>query len=194
MKPAKRKAVRLCKNRTAFKNNNIKNTVNATNFIATGARQASAKAAFRAEIMTGTAGPALAQQTQPNAKADVSDVSDVQAPIHAGLRCNVTATADVSDVSAKDFRPCKRRTTKAHFADSGAAFLHQLDRHINRRPFRAVRRCDTVNPGARHTTRSAGNLPDSEVFSRSEFEAALMHQVSHGYGAGSAYPQGRQHD
>ena len=27
----------------------------------------------------------------------------------------------------------------------------------------------TVRPGARHTTKQAGNLPDSEVFSRSEF-------------------------
>ena len=31
---------------------------------------------------------------------NVSGVSDVQAPIHAGLRCNVSETADVSGVSA----------------------------------------------------------------------------------------------
>ena len=48
--------------------------------------------------------------------------------------------------------------------------------------------------GASHTTKQADNLPDTEVFSRSEFEDGLSFQGVHGYGAGSAYPQGRQHN
>ena len=55
-------------------------------------------------------------------------------------------------------------------------------------------RRDTFQPGAQHTTKQAGNLPDSEVFSRSKFEDGLSFQGIHGYGAGSAYPQGRQHN
>jgi hypothetical protein len=50
----------------------------------------------------------------------------------------------------------------------------------------------TVRPGARHTMYTAGNLPDSEVFSRPEFSNAAPRRV-HGFGAGSAYPQGRRH-
>ena len=50
----------------------------------------------------------------------------------------------------------------------------------------------TVRHGARHTMYTAGNLPDSEVFSRPEFSNAALRRV-HGFGAGSAYPQGRQH-
>jgi hypothetical protein len=44
--------------------------------------------------------------------------------------------------------------------------------------------CATVVPGAQNTTDTAGNLPDSEVFSRPEFKVL---------GVGIAYPQGRQH-
>ena len=43
---------------------------------------------------------------------------------------------------------------------------------------------DTISFGAIHTTKQAGNLPDSEVFSRSEFDAGLNFQGSDGYGAG----------
>ena len=44
--------------------------------------------------------------------------------------------------------------------------------------------CDRVTIGAQNTTDNAGNLPDSEVFSRPEFKVL---------GVGIAYPQGRQH-
>ncbi len=57
---------------------------------------------------------------------------------------------------------------------------------------RQVRRCAKVIPGARHTTDNAGSLSDNEVFSRPEFsDVGLPHIYS--FGAGSAYPQGRQH-
>ncbi len=56
----------------------------------------------------------------------------------------------------------------------------------------AAPRRGTVRPGASHTIEVAGNLPDSEVFSRPEFSNAALCRV-HGFGAGSAYPQGRQH-
>lgn len=51
---------------------------------------------------------------------------------------------------------------------------------------------DKIARGAEHTIGNAGNLPDSEVFSRSEF-GHVAHGSMHGFGAGSAYPQGRQH-
>jgi hypothetical protein len=51
----------------------------------------------------------------------------------------------------------------------------------------------TVHLGARHTTKQAGDLSDNEVFSRPEFENADLRCI-HGFGAGSAYPQGRQHN
>ena len=51
-----------------------------------------------------------------------------------------------------------------------------------------------VRFGAQHTPKQAANIPDSDVFSRSEFEDGLSFQGIHGYGAGSAYPQGRQHN
>jgi hypothetical protein len=52
--------------------------------------------------------------------------------------------------------------------------------------------CSRIVRGARHTMKQAGDLPDSEVFSRSEFGHAA-HGGMHGFGAGSAHPQGRQH-
>ena len=52
--------------------------------------------------------------------------------------------------------------------------------------------CSRIVRGAEHTIGNAGNLPDSEVFSRSEF-GHVAHGSMHGFGAGSAYPQGRQH-
>jgi len=48
----------------------------------------------------------------------------------------------------------------------------------------AANRCAKVLPGAQNTPDNAGNLPDSEVFSRPEFKVL---------GVGIAYPQGRQH-
>ena len=56
----------------------------------------------------------------------------------------------------------------------------------------AVKGCDSIHSGASHTTDTAGNLPDSEVFSRPEFVSAGLSRL-HDFGAGSAYPQGRQH-
>lgn len=52
----------------------------------------------------------------------------------------------------------------------------------------------TIHHGAQHTMYKAGYLPDNEVFSRPEFllNAALRRFYS-GFGAGSAYPQGRRH-
>ena len=47
-------------------------------------------------------------------------------------------------------------------------------------------------PVLSHTVEIAGNLPDSEVFSRPEFGNAALRRL-HGFGAGSAHPQGRQH-
>ena len=52
--------------------------------------------------------------------------------------------------------------------------------------------CSRIVRGAEHTIGNAGDLPDSEVFSRSEFGHAA-HGGMHGFGAGSAHPQGRQH-
>lgn len=52
--------------------------------------------------------------------------------------------------------------------------------------------CDKIARGARHTTKQAGSHTETVVFSRSEFGNAA-HGGMHGFGAGSAYPQGRQH-
>ena len=57
----------------------------------------------------------------------------------------------------------------------------------------AVNRCATFQPGAQHTMEYAGNLPDSEVFSRPEFKDVSKFGRIYGFGAGSVYPQGRQH-
>jgi hypothetical protein len=54
------------------------------------------------------------------------------------------------------------------------------------------RRCAKVISGARHTTDNAGSLSDNEVFSRPEFFDVGFPHI-YGFGAGSAYPQGRQH-
>ncbi len=59
-------------------------------------------------------------------------------------------------------------------------------------PAKAPRRCATVQPGAIHTMKQAGHHPESVVFSRPKFTATGL-PVAHGYGAGSAYPRGRQH-
>ncbi|MEO6320111.1 MAG: hypothetical protein ABIR56_05575 [Polaromonas sp.] len=72
--------------------------------------------------------------------------------------CNTTATA-----------------MKNHTANISPGF---------RKRHTAVNRCDRIHAGAQNTTDTAGNLPDSEVFSRPEFKVL---------GVGIAYPQGRQH-
>jgi hypothetical protein len=51
----------------------------------------------------------------------------------------------------------------------------------------------TLIPGAINTTKQAGNLPDNEVFSRPEFGNVALSRI-HGFGAGSAYPQGLRHN
>ena len=49
----------------------------------------------------------------------------------------------------------------------------------------AVKGCDSIRSGAQNTKKQAGNLPDSEVFSRPEFKVL---------GVGIVYPQGRRHN
>jgi hypothetical protein len=51
----------------------------------------------------------------------------------------------------------------------------------------------TVHPGARHTTKQAGDLSDNEVFLRPEFDNAALRCID-SFGAGSATPQGRRHN
>jgi hypothetical protein len=53
--------------------------------------------------------------------------------------------------------------------------------------------CVKMHIGAEHTTKQAGNLPDSEVFSRPKFAHAAPRCI-HGFGAGIVYPQGRRHN
>jgi len=57
----------------------------------------------------------------------------------------------------------------ARQASAKACFGLKPSAGINRRQYCAVRRCDRILLGARHTTKQAGNLSDNEVFSRSEF-------------------------
>ena len=64
---------------------------------------------------------------------------------------------------------------------------------IDRRQYRAGGHRDRILPGAEHTTDNAGNLSDNEVFSRLKFRDGLNFQGIYGFGAGSVYPQGRQH-
>ena len=99
-----------------------------------------------------------------------------------------TTTATTSH-NATDFI-----ATGASKTSAGQAFYAFPDQRTDRLQYRVVGPRDTVHAGARHTTKQAGNLPDSEVFSRSEFESVLIFQRRDGYGAGSAYPQGRQHN
>ena len=59
----------------------------------------------------------------------------------------------------------------------------------------SVRRtlCATLQAGAINTTKQAFKLYVNELFSRPEFATTGI-PVVHGFGAGSAYPQGRQHN
>ena len=52
------------------------------------------------------------------------------------------------------------------------------------RDFTFSKGCASIHSGAEITIDTAGNLPDSEAFSRSEFKVLDV---------GIAYPQGRQH-
>ena len=86
-----------------------------------------------------------------------------------------TATRNATDFIAAE----------AFQTSTEAAFHTKPCAGINRRQYRAVRHRDRILPGAQNTTKQAGNLPDSEVFSRPEFKVL---------GVGIAYPQGRQHN
>ena len=74
--------------------------------------------------------------------------------------------------------------TKANQKGTTGSFYAKPCTGIERRQYRAVGHRDKIFPGAIHTTKQAGNLPDSEVFSRPEFKVLDV---------GIAYPQGRQH-
>ena len=82
----------------------------------------------------------------------------------------------------------------ARQASAGTVFTACPSQRTDRLEYRAAGPRDRIHAGASHTTKQAGNLPDSEVFSRSEFEAGPTFRLSDGFGAGSAYPQGRQHN
>ena len=75
--------------------------------------------------------------------------------------------------------------TGALQTSAGAAFHAKPCAGIDRRQYRAGGHRARILPGAQNTTKQAGNLPDSEVFSRPEFKVL---------GVGIAYPQGRQHN
>lgn len=53
--------------------------------------------------------------------------------------------------------------------------------------------CSRIVRGAEHTMKQAGSHTETVAFSRSEFGNAA-HSGMHGFGAGSAYPQGLRHD
>ena len=67
---------------------------------------------------------------------------------------------------------------------AGQGFHACPGQRTDRLEYRTVRLRDTIHIGAQNTIDNAGNLPDSEVFSRPEFKVL---------GVGIAYPQGRQH-
>ena len=65
-----------------------------------------------------------------------------------------TATHNATDFIAT--RAIQKGATDSFHAKLGAG--------IDRRQYRAVGHRDKIFPGAIHTTKQAGNLPDSEVF------------------------------
>jgi hypothetical protein len=89
-----------------------------------------------------------------------------------------TTTATTSQ-NAADFIAAGARQASAK-----ARFDAKPCTSIDRLLYRAAKGCATVLSGAQNTTDNAGNLPDSEVFSRPEFKVLDV---------GIAYPQGRQH-
>ena len=61
-------------------------------------------------------------------------------------------------------------------ASATAVFHAKTCAGVDWQQYRAVRCCDRIRAGAEHTTDNAGNLPDSEVFSRPKFlDVALRH-------------------
>ena len=105
-----------------------------------------------------------------------------------GLTAINSQPAEGQTKHATDFIAAEAIQTTA-----GAAFHAKPCAGIKQRQYRAVRHHDRILPGAEHTTEYAGNLPDSEVFSRLEFKDASSFGRIYGFGAGSVYPQGRQH-
>ena len=70
----------------------------------------------------------------------------------------------------------------ARHASAGAAF-HAFPCHgIGKTGKGAAKGCATVLFGASNTIDNAGNLPDSEVFSRPEFKAGPTFRASYGFG------------
>ena len=94
-----------------------------------------------------------------------------------------TATHNATDFIAAGIRQ----------ASAKGSFCLKAGTGIDRQQYRAVKRRDRIHPGAEHTTEYAGNLPDNEVFSRPEFKDGSIFGCVYGFGAGSVYPQGRQH-
>jgi hypothetical protein len=80
----------------------------------------------------------------------------------------------------------KIRAIYARLACARGRFDAKNQTDSRKKRSRALKRCDTVIPGASNTTKLAGNLPDSEVFSRPEFRAGLNFQASHGFGRDGA--------
>ena len=70
----------------------------------------------------------------------------------------------------------------AHQASSGAAFSAKPCAGIGRQQYLAVGAVLKSFSVLENTMESAGNLPDSEVFSRPEFEAEPTFRRSHSYG------------
>ena len=62
------------------------------------------------------------------------------------------------------------------------SFQGLAGQRTNRLEYRSVQPRDTIQIGAKDTIDIAGNLPDSEVFSRPEFDAGLIFQGSDGFG------------
>lgn len=73
-----------------------------------------------------------------------------------------TTTATTSHNATDFIADCARQTSAT------ASFCLNPYAGIDRQEYRAVMGCDGILPGASNTLESAGNLPDSEVFSRPE--------------------------
>ena len=99
-------------------------------------------------------------------KAGVTEETQGTAPIHAGLRVTPARFDGVTGVTS--------------WASTAHGKL-------------SPKRCDSIHAGAIHTIKQASKLYVKELFSRPEFIGTGF-SVSHGFGAGSAYPQGRQHN
>ena len=100
-------------------------------------------------------------------------------PIKKAAEGFKTTTATASNY-ATDFI-----ATGASKTSAGRAFHACPGQRTDRLEYRAVGQRDTIHIGAQNTTKQAGNLPDSEVFSRSKFMVLDV---------GIVYPQGRRHN